>query len=446
MSKDNRPEKSHELPVVIDGSEPTAVQIVWRNVWVRAVCYVVLTIALIALALRYHSGYAFALQVGIIGFLIAYVLHPVVAWLGRLRVGRGLATGITYGALLVVMAFGSLVISQVVTETGRLVQLIPSALDNMGAWFNDLQAWVVRIAERLPDFLTDRLGEPDEAGELATQVREQFQTFLQQLVRGMQQLLQRLITGGPGMLISGATAVISTTFQIFLILLVGAYFLYDFPRFVQGFRRLIPVRHRRLADDLMSKADLAVGGYLRGQLLITSLLGIMIWIGLSLIGIPLATAISFLAAVFNLVPYLGPILGVVPAVLLGFTISPWAAVLAVLVFTVANQLEAHVLGPLILSRNTNLHPVTVMLSIMAGVGLMGLVGALIAVPLAAMVKVIIEDYVLVRPAFTGVPKGALVAHPVDGRPAPASVSDAGQLTASGDGGEADTEGGSATGA
>src|SRR5690606_6758949 len=152
--------------------------------------------------------------------------------------------------------------------------------------------------------------------------------------------------------------------------------------------------------DLLAKADLAVGGYLRGQLLITVLLGIIIWIGLSLIGIPLATAISFLAAVFNLVPYLGPILGVVPAVLLGFTVSPWAAVLAVVVFTVANQLEAHVLGPLIRSRNTNLHPVTVMLSIMAGVGLMGLVGALIAVPVAAMIKVILEDYVLDNPAFT----------------------------------------------
>lgn len=403
MSEDGRSRRP-SLPVVVDGSEPTAVQIVWQNVWVRAVFYVFMTVGLLALAWRYHAGYAFALQVAIIGFLIAYVLHPVVAWLGRLRVSRGLATAITYGTLLLIMAFGSLVISQVVVETGRFVQLIPAALDNVGAWFSDLQAWIVRVGEGLPDFLTNRLGEPDEGGELAIQVREQFQTFLQQLVQGVQQLLQRLIAGGPGMLISGATAVISTTFQIFLILLVGAYFLYDFPRFVQGMKRLVPVRHRRLADDLLAKADLAVGGYLRGQLLITVLLGVIIWIGLSLIGIPLATAISFLAAVFNLVPYLGPILGVVPAVLLGFTVSPWAAVLAVVVFTVANQLEAHVLGPLILSRNTNLHPVTVMLSIMAGVGLMGLVGALIAVPVAAMIKVILEDYVLVRPAFTGVPR------------------------------------------
>lgn len=399
MSEESR---NSPLPPVVDGSEPTAVQIVWQNVWVRAVTYVLITVLVLLALWRLRGGYAFALQVGIIGFLIAYILHPLVAWLGRMRVGRGLAVGITYGLLMLFLAFGSLVVSQVVAETGRFVQLIPSALDNVGAWFTSLQNWLVNIGEGLPDFLSSRLGVAEENGEIAMQVREQFQTFLQQLVQSVQALLQRLLAGGPGLLVSGATAVISTTFQIFLIFLAGAYFLYDFPRFVAAFKRLIPVRHRSLSDDLMTKADLAVGGYLRGQLLITMLLGVMIWIGLTLIGIPLATAISFIAAVFNLVPYLGPILGVLPAVLLGFTVSPLAAVLAVVVFTAANQIEAHLLSPLILSRNTNLHPITVMLAIMAGVGLMGLLGALIAVPLVAMLKVILEDYVLTRPAFTGV--------------------------------------------
>lgn len=402
MSEQRNEPKQQRLPAVVDGSEPTALQIVWQNVWVRAVTYVVLTALVLLILWRFRNGYAFALQVGIIGFLIAYILHPLVAWLQRMRVGRGLAVAVTYSLLLLFLGFGSLVVSQVVTETGRFVQLIPSALDDVGAWFASIQTWIVGIGEGLPDFLSNRLGVAEESGEIALQVREQFQTFLQQLVVSVQTLLQRLVTGGPGLLVSGATAVISTTFQIFLIFLAGAYFLYDFPRFVRSFKRLVPVRHRRVADDLLEKADLAVGGYVRGQVLITILLGIMIWIGLTLIGIPLATAISFLAAVFNLVPYLGPILGVVPAVLLGFTVSPLAAVLAVVVFTLANQLEAHLLSPLILSKNTNLHPITVMLAIMAGVGLMGLLGALVAVPLVAMLKVILEDYVLTRPAFTGV--------------------------------------------
>lgn len=405
---------ANALPRVVDGSEPTAIQIVWQNPWVRAVTYVAVTALLLTLMWQLRGGYAFALQVGVVGYLIAYILHPIVMWLGRLRFPRGLAVIVTYTLLLLVLAFGSLVISQVVGEFGRFVQLVPRALDDMSSWFTAVQEWLVGLSEHLPEFITSRFegGDGEEgAGEIAVQIREQFQSFLQQLVTGLQGVLQRLVAGGPGMLLSGATAVISTTFQIFLILLAGAYFLYDFPRFSLAFMRLVPLRYRTVTKDLINKADLAVGGYLRGQLLITMMLGVMIWIGLTIIGVPLATAISFLAAVFNLVPYLGPILGVVPAVLLAFTVSPVAAILAVLVFILANQLEAHLLSPLILSRSTNLHPITVMLSIMAGVGLMGLLGALVAVPVVAMVKVVLEDYLLTRPAYTGVARPAAGALP-----------------------------------
>lgn len=382
-------------------ADPTALEIVWRSVWVRAVTYVGATALLALILWRLRGGYAFALQVGLIGFLIAYILNPVVAWLVRLRLKRPLAVIITYALLLVLVALGSVVVSQVLIEMGKFVQLVPTALEQVTRWLTEMQQWVAGFRDRLPAFLADRFGVSDETGVLSTQIQDQVASFLQQLGESLRKLLEGLVAGGPGLLLTGATAVISTTFQVFLIFLAGAYFLYDFPRFAANFRRFVPLRYRDLADDLSAKADLAVGGYLRGQLFITMVLGVMIWAGLSIIGIPLATAIGFLAAVFNLVPYLGPILGVTPAILLGFTVSPLAAVLAALVFLVANQLEAHVLSPLILSRNTNLHPVTVMLAIMAGIGLMGLLGALLAVPLVALVKVVAEDYLLTRPAFAG---------------------------------------------
>lgn len=383
--------------------EPTALEIVWRSAWVRAVTYVAATVLLVLVLWRLRGGYTFALQVGLIGFLIAYILNPVVDWLMRLRLKRPLAVIITYTLLLLVLALGSVLVSHVVGEMGKFVQLVPSAFEQLTGWFGKFQQWLAGLAAGLPAFLSDRVGMTDDTGTITVQVQEQFTSFLQQLGESLKRLLEGLVAGGPNLLLTGATAVISTTFQVFLILLAGAYFLYDFPRFAENFRRFVPLRYRDLAEDLSAKADLAVGGYLRGQLFITMLLGVFIWVGLSIIGIPLATAIGFLAAVFNLVPYLGPILGVTPAILLGFTVSPLAAVLAAIVFIVANQIEAHVLSPLILSRNTNLHPVTVMLAIMVGIGLMGLLGALLAVPLVALVKVVAEDYLLTRPAFTGVP-------------------------------------------
>jgi predicted PurR-regulated permease PerM len=385
--------------------EITALELVWRHAWVRAAAYVVLAVLVVLVLWSLRSSYAFALQVGVIGFVVAYILNPIVEALGRIRVRRSIATVLVYLALLQVFVFGSILVAQVVGELGRFINLIPSAVESLGEQVARLGAWTEGIVERLPPFVTDfldeRLGVQPDGGELGTQAQERIARVLETAVQNLLQLFERLLEEGPSALLSGATSIVSTTLQAFLILLASAYFLYDFPRFTGNVRRFVPIRWRSLSNDLLSKADRAVGGYLRGQLLITTILGVMIWIGLSLIGIPLATAISFLAAIFNLVPYLGPIVGTIPAVLLGFTVSPWAAVLAVVVFVVANQLEGNVLSPLILSRSVDLHPVTVLLAIMAGLGLLGFLGALLAVPTVALTKVVLEDYLLTRPAYTG---------------------------------------------
>jgi len=381
----------------------TAIELVWRHAWVRAATYLIVGVLVVLALWSLRDKYAFALQVGLIGFVVAYVLNPVVEALGRIRVRRPFAVVIVYLALLQILILGSVLLGQVVGELSRFVNLIPEAVESLGQQFGRLGVWFEGVLGQAPPFVTEfldqRLGVQPEGAELGLEARDRVASVLETAVENLVQLFERVLTGGPSMLLSGATSIVSTTLQVFLILLASAYFLYDFPRFVTNVQRFVPVRWRPLAHDLIGKTDRAVGGYLRGQLLITSILGVMIWIGLSLIGIPLATAISFLAAIFNLLPYLGPIVGVIPAVLLGFTVGPWTALGAVVVFIVANQLEGNVLSPFILSRSVDLHPVTVLLAIMAGLGLMGFVGALLAVPTVALVKVVLEDYLLTRPAY-----------------------------------------------
>ncbi len=384
-------------------ARPAALALVWRNHWVRAITYALL-IALVLFALYdARARYMFALQVALIGFALAYMLNPLVDRLMRWRVRRGLAVAVTYLLLLALIAAGSLVVTQVVTELANFVTLVPAAFDTLTGIFANVQGWVTGWIDRLPDFLSDRFGALDPEGEISLQIRDRLVTIMQDLGTGFGTALEGFLSGGAGMLYSGATAVISTTAQVALIVLASVYFLYDYPRFLANFRRHIPVRYRPVLADVAGKADVAVGGYVRGQLLISVVLGVLVWAGLSIVGVPLATAIAFIAAVFNLIPYLGPVIGAVPAVLLGLTVSPLTAVLAIVVFIIANQLEANILSPMILSRSTNLHPVTVLLAIMTGLSLYGLVGALVAVPVVALFKVLIEDYVLMRPEFASVP-------------------------------------------
>lgn len=386
-----------------------ALAFAWRNPWVRAVAYIALIVLLAVVLWRARSGYAFALQVGVFGLVLAYLLNPVVNLLMRLRLNRVLAVIVTYVLLLILLGLGSLLISRVVAEAANFVNLVPDAFNRLTEIASSAQAWATGWLERLPFIFSDQLGSVDPEGIVGAEIRERLIALFQEWGEAFATLLEDLVTRGPTMLFSGASAVISVTLQIALILLASVYFLYDYPRFTANFRRFVPVRYRPVVADIGEKADLAVGGYLRGQLFITSMLGVLIWAGLSIVGVPLATAIAFIAAVFNLVPYLGPVVGAVPAVLLGLTVSPLTALLAVVVFIVANQLEGNLLSPMILSRSTNLHPVTVLLAIMAGLGVYGLVGALLAVPLVALSKVLLEDYVLRRPEFVTVPPP-----PIDG--------------------------------
>ena len=390
---------ARRLPPPRGPNEVTAIETLWRNPWVRGLTYVVLAVAIVVFLITQRAAYAFALQVAVAGFLVAYILDPLVNLLARLRIGRGLAVTLVFLLLAQALVVGSVLFTQVVAETARFANLLPAALSNLGDSFGAVTGWLGRLSDVLPEFLQERFGIETGGEEFSVQVQEQVAAWLTAGAQGLTRFLERIVTDGPGVLVAGATTIVSGAVQLVLIAIVSAYVLYDLPRLTGNARRFVPVRYRGLYADLTIKADRAIGGFLRGQVLISIALGSLIWIGLTLIGVPLATAISVLAAVFNLVPYLGPIIATLPAVLLGFTVSPLTALLALVVFIVVNQIEAHALGPMILGRSTNLHPVTVLVSILVGVGFLGLLGAFLAVPVVALVKVVLEEYLLTRPPY-----------------------------------------------
>ncbi len=392
-----RPPAAHEI---------TALETLWRNVWVRGTFYLVLAVAIVLFLVTQRGAYGFALQVALVGFLIAYVLNPVVVALGRLRIGRGLAVVIVYLVLAQALVVGSVLLTQVVTETARFASLLPAALGNLSETLGSATGWFGGLGEWLSGVLQERLGIELGGDDFAEQVQTQVVAWLTGAAQSLTRFLERVIADGPAVLLQGATSIVSGAFQVVLIAIASAYLLYDFPRITSNVRRFVPTRWRELYADLMDKSDRAIGGYLRGQILITIVVGFITWLGLTILGVPLATAISVLAAVFNLVPYLGPIVGAVPAVLLAFTVSPLTALLVVVVLLAVNQIEAHLLAPLILAKSTDLHPITVLISILIGVGFLGLLGAFLAVPVVALGKVVLEEYLLTRPAYAAVPATA----------------------------------------
>jgi predicted PurR-regulated permease PerM len=121
----------------------------------------------------------------------------------------------------------------------------------------------------------------------------------------------------------------------------------------------------------------------------------MIWASLGLLDIPLAATWAIIGGVGNLIPFLGPIIASVPAVLLALLLGGWSlALIVVLIFILINQIDANVLSPIILAKAAALHPVTIVLGILVGALLFGLWGALLAVPLVSFFKLLYVDYYL----------------------------------------------------
>ncbi len=376
----------------------TALEYVWQNPWVRATTWVILGAVIITLLVLLYPRYSFVLWVFLVGFFLAYLLNPLVMRMRRWRIPRAIAVIIVFLILIGIGVLGSLLVAQVFAQLGTFIQEVPQAVQQATSTFSNIGAWFGSLLSGFQNFLAGQIGF-GSADEFTQVLQTQVASILTDAATGFTELMQNLVSGGTGAIVGGAASIISGTAQAIITMLATAYFLWDYPRITANFYRMVPVRYRPIYNDMSSKADKAVGGYIRGQLIITVCMGLLVWIGLAIIGVPLSLAIGFLVGVFNLVPYLGPIIGAVPAVLLALTVSPLTALLAIGVIVVANQLESNLLSPLILSRSVNIHPLTVMLAIIAGLSLFGLVGALLAVPAVSLIKLVLEDYVLTGPAY-----------------------------------------------
>ena len=177
--------------------------------------------------------------------------------------------------------------------------------------------------------------------------------------------------------------------DIVLALVISLYLLVDGPRFRERSLAIIPAQHRTKALFLQDNVSRVLGGYLRGQLTLALIIGVLAGVGTALLGLPYAVVLGVLAGLFELVPMFGPILSVVPAVLVAL-FMPFPTVVWVLLFFLAiQQVENNVLAPRISGHAVGLHPLGAMFALLAGFQMAGLLGGLFAVPLAGVLWVLL---------------------------------------------------------
>ncbi|MSO45859.1 MAG: AI-2E family transporter [Acidobacteria bacterium] len=196
-----------------------------------------------------------------------------------------------------------------------------------------------------------------------------------------------------GTIVGAVWGFLGGIFGVVTILILAFYLLLESSAIVTSFVRMFPRGERARVDDASSRVSSKVSAWLGGQLLLGGIIGGSAAIGLFLIGVPYFYVLALIAGIGELIPIVGPILAAVPAVAVAFTVSPTMALGVAVFFFVQQQLENHVLVPKVMSRQVGLNASFVIIALLFGGSLLGIVGAILAIPTAAILQVLFEEAV-----------------------------------------------------
>lgn len=319
----------------------------------------------------------------ILAIIAAYIVDPAVDWMHSRGLPRRLAIALMALPLLGILALIALVIVPAVAEqVSQLIANVPGYVAVVESWVRALRSWVLGLEiTGVNERTVPALREID-----AQVVMKYLERWREQLAVGSREMVLGLGRGiGTGLTIVG---------YLILTPLLIYYLLRDWPRIRGQLKGVIPGERRRSVVGFAQQYDTLLSRYLRGQLLLAVIVGVVVGVGFWIVDFPYALLVGIVAGVFNIVPYLGFAVGAATAVLIALFTGPIVAgLLKVAGVFAAQQVVEGVLGPYIVGESVGLHPVWVILALALFSFFFGFVGLLIAVPLAVLIKLGIEQAV-----------------------------------------------------
>lgn len=313
------------------------------------------------------------LIVVMVAIVIASSLAPVVEIVQKYQIPRWLAVILVYLGLSGILTGVMLIIGPtVIKQIELLVEFLPSYIESLG---NLVQNWLVKLGMTEPE---------------ALQQLEQF-FDLQSLISWGFQTSTELVVRSYGV----TTGILGGLFGSILSLLLSGYMLSGSDKLIKGIVSLFPQPwDQRLAAQIKPVSQ-RMGGYIQGRVLVSAILGIAITIGLKFAGIAdFALGLGVIAGVTNLIPFFGPVLGSIPALIVAIAQGGWTFLWVLLLFVIIQNVEAYLLDPLLVGSSVNVAPLYQLLAVLGGTQVLGILGALIVPPWVAGIGVLLENLYL----------------------------------------------------
>jgi predicted PurR-regulated permease PerM len=318
--------------------------------WTAAAIFVAIVMSAFTLGVLWLFGRILSLF--ILGVAIAAALAPLVRRAEK-HIPRSFAVVLVF--LFILLIFGGIIaatLPAMIQQGEEIALLLPQFIEQVEEWY-------------------ERLGADLPLVEI----------FFDQIIQ-----LTTALIGVP-------LGLISAVIEIVLVLFSALYLLLESPRLRRFTLSLFPPERQPKVDIITEEMFQAMGGFVRGAVITAILVGVFTYFGLLIIGVRFPLVLALIAGVFELLPYIGPFLAAIPMFIVALMASPTQALLVLIFFVILQQLESYVLVPNIMKTQTEISPLMALLAIVAGGSLGGLVGALVAIPLAASLLVFVKRVV-----------------------------------------------------
>jgi len=313
----------------------------------------------------------------LIGIIIAYMLIPLVKLL-RKKMRKIFAVSLTYIIFLsIIFVLLFFIIPLVIEQFKIFIEKIPFYLEGITKFLNNF----LKNNLILKNFgnITGFNFVPANSQEITKYILNNFN-------------LNNIN------IFQSATTVTKTAFNIFLNFIIGPvlgfYILKDTDIIIKTFIKIIPHNYKYQAVTVISKINNVFGKYVRGQLIVSLIVGSLCTIVLLILRVDFAVLLGFIAGLFNLIPFLGPIIGAIPAALTALFISPIKALLVILLFIAVQQIDNYFISPNIMKHQVGVHPGVIIFSLIAGGAIFGWFGLLLAVPTIAIIQELLRYYLI----------------------------------------------------
>ena len=308
----------------------------------------------------------------IVSLILFYLINPIINLMERYNIPRLLGIIIVFlviagGATLIV----NLLIPLIGDQITRLVKNFPKYVEK----FNELIDKVTHFSFLSSFYSQIQDGLDSFSNKVPTLVSNSFDGFSTKIMS----FAETIVNVG--------VVIVTTPFVLF-------FMLKDGHRFKDYSTKIMPPKFRKDYHDLIEKMSVQVGSYIQGQIIVSFCIGILLFIGYSIIGLDYGLVLASIAAVTSVVPYLGPTIAISPAIVIALITSPFMLLKLIIVWTLVQFFEGHFISPNIMGKTLKIHPLTIIFILLSAGNLLGVVGVILGIPGYAILKVLVSHLFL----------------------------------------------------